>query len=69
MGQLLAGNIYVYQIWRRIGGSFGSIQAALCDLEDRGYVSSRMVVQRGADPRRRYDLTSKAIDARAWEIE
>ncbi len=68
IGCLLSGNIYVYDMWHRIGGSSGAIYIALGRLERNGTVWSAWVEQpTGMPRRRRYGLTRRAVDAIAWE--
>jgi len=68
LGALLLGDIYVYDIWRRVGGSSGGIYLSLARLEKAGDVWSAWVDQPDAGSRRRrYGVTRVAIDRISWE--
>ena len=68
LGRLLLGDIYVLDIWKRIGGSSGNVYVALARLERKGLAWSQVVEQPGGGlPRRRYGITKKALEDRAWE--
>lgn len=68
LGRLLLGDIYVLDIWKRIGGSSGDVYVALARLERQGLAWSEFVEQPGGGPRRRrYGVTKKVLEDRAWE--
>jgi DNA-binding PadR family transcriptional regulator len=68
LGRLLLGDVYALDIWKRIGGSSGDIYVALARLERQGLAWSELVEQPGGAPRRRrYGVTRKALEDRAWE--
>lgn len=66
LGCLLAGDIYVVDMWGRIGGSSGRIHLAVDRLKQQGLVWSAWVDQPPGAPapkRLRYGLTVRALDA------
>lgn len=60
-GCLLAGDIYVNDMWKRLGGGVSRVRLALARLEKQGLVWAAFVWQPGGPPRRRYGLTYTAI--------
>lgn len=63
LGRLLLGDTYALDIWKRIGGSSGDVYVALARLENQGLAASKLVEQPGGGPpRRRYEITRKAIE-------
>lgn len=53
LGRLLLGDIYMLDIWKRLGGSSGDVHIALEQLQNKGLVWSAVVEQPGGMPRRR----------------
>lgn len=67
LGCLLQGDIYVYDMWLRIGLTSGAIYLSLARLSAQGYAWSDWVEQASGPNRRRYGVTKKALDLVGWE--
>lgn len=67
LGCLVTGDIYVYDMCRRIGAGSASVYPSLARLERQGIAWSMWVEQPTGPKRRRYGVTKKTLDDRAWE--
>jgi DNA-binding PadR family transcriptional regulator len=67
LGALAMGDIYVSDIWQRVGGNVGWVYLSLQSLERQEIAWSAWAEQPAGPARRRYGITKKAWDAREWE--